>query len=166
MRRRHLYALMYALPALLAAVIAAALLLAASAGALWLFVFGDDPWPRFAETLLTATFVGSGLTLWAALLAAAYAVGKAEESRPALNRAHVWLSVALTAGLAGLIAARVWGLGQLGPKPDTQVCADYCLAEGFAGSGMPPRDSGDRTCSCYDSQGQEARRINVTDLQP
>lgn len=155
---------MFAVPALLASIVAAAMLLAASAGLLWVFVFGDDPWPREADMFLTVTFVGGGLALWMGLLAAAYAFGKTEEAQPVLNRGHMWLSAGLTAGLAGLMASRVWGVGSLGPGSDTQVCTDYCLAEGFAASGMPPRDSGDRTCSCYDDQGKEARRIQLADI--
>jgi hypothetical protein len=156
---------MFAVPALLASIVASVLLLAASAGALWLFVFGDDPWPDAASTVLGVTFLATGAALWIGLLAAAYAVGTAEESRPGLNRGHVWVSLGLTAALAALIASRVWGLGALGPRPDTLVCADYCRAEGFAASGVPPRDSGDRTCTCYDGRGQEARRIRVADIR-
>lgn len=46
LKRRQLYILlMFAVPALLAPVVAAALMLAVVAGALWLLLLGDDPWP-------------------------------------------------------------------------------------------------------------------------
>ena len=34
-------------------------------GFLWLFVFGDDPWPRWAEVTLNIAIPLAGLFLWA-----------------------------------------------------------------------------------------------------
>jgi hypothetical protein len=34
-------------------------------GFLWLFVFGDDPWPGWAETVLNLAIPIAGLLLWA-----------------------------------------------------------------------------------------------------
>ena len=34
-------------------------------GFLWLFVFGDDPWPRWAEVSLSYAIPVVGLFLWA-----------------------------------------------------------------------------------------------------
>jgi hypothetical protein len=45
-------------------------------------------------------------------------------------------------------------------KTETAQCSDFCKQNGFAASGMPPRDSGENSCSCYDNSGQEV--INVT----
>ncbi len=50
------------------AAIALALLMAGTgivAGALWIFVFGDDPWPGWAETILNILIPLVGLVLWA-----------------------------------------------------------------------------------------------------
>ena len=33
-------------------------------GFLWLFVFGDDPWPPWAETVLNLAIPIAGLLLW------------------------------------------------------------------------------------------------------
>ena len=38
---------------------------AAAMGILWLFVFGDDPWPRWVEPSLNFIAVLAGLLLWA-----------------------------------------------------------------------------------------------------
>jgi hypothetical protein len=159
MKRRFLYVLLFAVPALLLSAIAAALLAAAAAGVLWLFVFGDDPWPPSAGAALGIALVACGVLGWLAMLVVAYAVGKRQESRARLNRAHVFLACGLTIVLVGLLGARSCGLRIGGPVGDDEVCADICQAQGFAGSGMPPRDSGNRTCSCYDAQGTEVRRI-------
>ena len=80
-KRRYLYVLLFAAPTFLLALIAGAMLLGASAGVLWLFVFGDDPWPSEADTLLTGVFVLGTAAFWIAQLSVAYAVGKREETK-------------------------------------------------------------------------------------
>jgi hypothetical protein len=158
-RRRFVYVLLFAVPALLLSAIAAAFLAAASAGVLWLFVFGDSPWPPSAGAALGTVLVVCGGVGWVAMLAVAYAVGKRQESRPRLNRAHVLLAAGLTVVLVGIIGARSVRLWVGGPATDEEACADICRDQGFPGSGTPPRNSGDRTCSCYDALGTETRRI-------
>jgi hypothetical protein len=157
--RRHTYVLLFAVPALLVSIIAAALMLAASAGALWLFVYGDAPWPNTANVLLGAIFFLAAAVVWLALLFVAYVVGRRQESERSLNKGHVALSIGATVVLAMVIIFRVAGWNVAGAQGDSVVCADLCLAEGFTASGLPPRNSGDRTCSCYDAQGQETRRV-------
>jgi hypothetical protein len=159
LKRRHAYVLLFAVPALLASIVAAALMLAAAAGFLWLFVLGDNPWPHAAGTGLGMVFILGGAGLWVGLLAIAFAVGKRQEFRPTLNTAHVVLAIGMTVLLAAAIGMRMMGLNVFGTRSDSLVCADLCRAEGFAASGTPPQNSGDRTCSCYDGQGQEAKRI-------
>lgn len=155
MKRRYLYLLLFALPALLAAVIISITLFGATAGALWLFVFGDNTWPASVNNLLTAMFFLVGIALWLALLSAAYRVGRRQEQHEALNTRHVAVAVGATLLMLLVAAAHQWSVGNIGPKSDSLVCAEHCQSKGFAGSGMPPRDSGDRTCSCFDAQGRE-----------
>lgn len=159
--RRHVYVLLFAVPALLISIMAAALMLAASAGALWLFVYGDDPWPNTANVLLGAIFLLVAAALWLALLSVAYTVGRQQEGEPSLNKRHVALSLGATVVLAAIIIVRLVGLNVAGARSDSVVCADLCRSEGFTASGLPPRDSGDRTCRCYDAQGQEVRRVTL-----
>jgi len=162
-KRRYLYVLLFAAPTFLLAVIASAMLLGAAAGALWLFVLGDNPWPAEADTLLTTVFVLGGAAFWIAQLSVAYAVGKREETKASLNKTHVLISVGATVALAAFIAVRMSGVG-FGPRPDSLACADHCLTAGATGSGMPPRDSGDRTCSCYDAEGRVITSIQLQDI--
>lgn len=162
-KRRHLYVLLFAVPSFLAALIGAAMTMAAAAGGLWVFVFGDNPWPPVADTILGTVLVVSGGAISLLLLSVAYALGKQQEGRPSLNMGHVALSLVATAALVALIAIRMSGVSLTGERGDTLLCSEFCQAEGFAGSGMPPADSGDRTCSCFDAQGQESRRINLSD---
>ena len=158
-QRRYLYVLLFALPALLVSTIAGTMILAASAGVLWLFVLGDNPWPPAADALLGAVFIAGSAALWAALLFVAYTVGKQQEARPTFNTGHVALSIGATIVLVAVIAMRLTGLGGSAGLGDSEVCADLCRAQGFAASGTPARDSGNRTCSCYDAQGRETRRV-------
>lgn len=159
--RRHVYVLLFAVPALLVSIMGAALTLAASAGALWLFVYGDGPWPNTANVLLGAIFLLVAAALWVALLFVAYMVGRQQEGERSLNKAHVALSLGATVVLAAIIIVRLAGLNVAGARSDSVVCADLCRSQGFTASGLPPRDSGDRTCSCYDAQGQEVRRVTL-----
>ena len=159
--RRRVYVLLFAVPALLVSIIAAALMLAASAGVLWLFVYGDDPWPNAANVLLGSIFLLTAAALWLALLFAAYLVGRQQEGERSLNKGHVVLSLGATVVLAVVIILRVTGLNVAGAQSDSVVCADLCRAQGFTASGLPPRNSGDRTCSCYDAQGQEVSRVTL-----
>jgi hypothetical protein len=162
LKRRHLYVLLFAVPALLVSIIAAAVMFAVSAGAVWLFLFGDNPWPPITNTLLGAVFILGGAALWLTLLSIAWAVGKQQEGRPTLNRAHVALAIGATAVLAALIVGHQMRQNLLGTRSDSLICADLCRAEGFVGSSTPPPNSGDRTCSCYDAQGQETKRIDLS----
>lgn len=158
MRRRYLYVLLFAVPALLAAMIGTALAAGAAVGMLWLFVFGDNPWPGWIEHAVAVGALGTGLVFYAALLSLAYAIGRQEESRLAINRTHVALAVGSTAALLFLVALRLGGI-RFTPLSDDEVCADVCREQGFSASAMPPRISGDRTCSCYDAQGRVAHRV-------
>jgi len=158
-QRRYLYMLLFALPALLVSTIAGTMMLAASAGVLWLFVLGDNPWPPVADALLGAVFIAGSAALWMALLFVAYTVGKQQEARPTFNAGHVALSIGATVVLVAVVAMRLTGPGGSAALGDSAVCADLCRAQGFAASGTPPRDSGNRTCSCYDAQGRETRRV-------
>jgi hypothetical protein len=164
LKRRYLYVLLFAVPALFAALIATAMMVAASAGLLWLFVLGDDPWPPVANTLLGGVAVLCGAATWLALLSVAYAIGKLQERRAGLNTGHVALAIGATVVLGAVIAARLTGLSLSGTRSDSLAWLDLCLAEGFSASSMPSRDSGDRTCICLDSQGREVRRVPLLEV--
>ena len=162
-RRRYLYILLFAVPALLVSIIAAGAMLAAAAGALWLFVYGDNPWPSGSSVLLVSVLVVGGAGLWLALLSVAYSVGKRQESCESLNIRHVALSVGATIVLVVLIVGRFMSLKR--SPTDSLVCADFCRAEGFAASGTSPRNSDVRFCFCYDAQGREARKVPLAEVE-
>lgn len=164
MKRRYLYVLLYAVPALLASLIASVLLFGAAAGVLWIFVLGDDPWPSSAGNMLTVMLVLTCMTLWVALMSAAYAVGKKQEEHAALNVKHVMASAGVTSLLVLLVAMHQWGVGNIGTKSDGVLCSEFCWDKGFAGSRMSPRDAVESTCSCLDEHGREPVTIPMDDV--
>jgi hypothetical protein len=164
MKKRYLYVLLFAVPALLASIIISLLLFGAAAGILWIFVFGDNPWPSSADNILTAMLILACMTLWVFFMSAAYVAGKKQEEHTALNVKHVLASAGATALLVLLAGLHQWGVGNIGPKSDDVLCSDFCRDKGFAGSGMPPRDAGAATCSCFDAQGREAVKVPMREV--
>jgi formate-dependent nitrite reductase membrane component NrfD len=159
MRRRYLYVLLFAPTAVLLALVTTAAVVGASAGVLWLFVFGDDPWPAWSEPLLGALALAVGAAVATVLLWLAYLAGKRQEQRPATSRVHVALALGSAFTMAALVAVRVSG-GVAAPRSNEERCAAFCRAAGFAASGTPPRNSGESTCTCYDAAGRPARVVH------
>jgi len=159
MKKRYLYSLFFGLPGLFIAGIISILLLGGFAGFLWLFAFGDRPWPPFSETILSVLFVLVVSVLWIASILLGYRVGKRLETDPRLHRSHVLLSAGLTVLFILLMVLHQFSVGNLGPKSDSLLCSDFCATHRYSGSGMPPEISGGRTCSCYDSVGNEVLTV-------
>jgi hypothetical protein len=133
---------------------------------LWLYVFGDNPWPAYIEPFLTVLFAGALLVLWLMFIVPGYFIGRSLEKDPALNWIHIWISAGLTLILLLFVFFQQWSVGNLSPRSGSAQCSDFCSLHGYAGSGMPPAITGDRTCSCYDSSGNEALRIPLDHLDP
>src|SRR3954466_5057562 len=159
MRRRWLYVLIFSLPALLAAVIVSVVATGSAAGALWLFVFGDDPWPAAASAGLVILFALTCAGSWLAFLAIAYAAGRRNEGGAGTSGKALAISAGATAALIALAMLHQWRVGNLGPPSSEMVCSEFCRARGFAASGMPPRNSNSDACSCFDAQGREAVKV-------
>ena len=166
MRRRYLYLLMFGVPALLASLMMAVAVLGTAAGVLWLLVYGDDPWPARVNTALIALFAFTCVVALSGWLYVAYATGRKEEASSALNGKHVAMAAGATVLLVLLIAAHQWGVGNIGVPSDSVACSDFCRSQGYAASGMPPRDSGVGSCSCYDAQGRESIRVPSAGVSP
>lgn len=166
MKKRHIYSLLFGIPGLFIAGIISIVVFGGLTGFLWIYVFGDDPWPAYSELVLSAFFVLSVLSLWLLFIAAGYILGRRLENDPVLNRTHVLISAGLTILFILFVALQQRSIGNLGPKSDSLLCNDFCVQHGYSGSGMPPQLSGDRTCSCFDSSGNEALRIPLDHLLP
>jgi hypothetical protein len=165
MKKRHIYALLFGIPGLFVAGIIAIILFGGLAGFLWLYVFGDNPWPSYVEQLTSSLFVLFVLVAWIAFILLGYVVGKRMEDDPSVNRAHVLISAGVTVMLLLLMFIQQWSVGILGPRTESVLCSDFCIQHGYSGSGIPPEISGDRICSCYDDSGGEALRIPLDHLE-
>lgn len=118
MKSRYAYPLLFLVPSAVVAVIVMVLTAAAGAGILWLFVYGDDPWPAWADGVLTSLAALVGLLVLAACLLIAYRAGKSQESRGGLRKSHVLVALGLSVGLPLLVLFHQWQVGNLG---DSQV---------------------------------------------
>jgi hypothetical protein len=166
MKKRYLYALLFGLPGLFIAGLAGVFGFAALTGGLWLFVFGDNPWPAYIGPVLSVLFVLTVLILWMIFIVLGFFIGKGLEHKPGLNRIHILISAGITLACILFLVLQQWSVGNLGPKSDSALCSDFCSAHGYAGSGMPAEITGDRTCSCYDASGNEVLQIPIDHLDP
>lgn len=166
MKKRYLYSLLFGVPGFFVSAVLSFLIFGTTAGILWIFFFGDTPWPSSIETVLPFLFGLVFLMLWIASIVIGYVTGQRLEKDPALNRNHILVSGALTILFIVLIVLQQLSVGNIGPKSDTVICSEYCSQKGYTGSGMPPQNSADRTCSCYDSSGNEALKVPLDPMDP
>ena len=164
MKRRYLYVLMFAVPALLVAAIAALAVFAAAAGVMWIFVYGDSPWPAWADTALAAGFAAVFMVLWLTFMAMAYLTGCRQEERAEFNSKHAWIAVAISVGAVLFMLLYQWRVGNIGAPSASENCSAYCQSRGYLGSGTPPRNAAEQTCSCFDAQGRETVKIPLGEL--
>jgi uncharacterized membrane protein len=160
LKKRYIYSFLFGLPGFFASIAISFLVFGAVAGALWLFVFGDNPWPPHTSNLLLIMFVVVFVVSWSAFIVSGYVVGKRLEIEPGFNMRHVFISSGLAFLFIVLITLHQLSVGNALRKTKTAQCSDFCKLNGYAASGVPPRNSGENSCSCYDSNGQEI--INVT----
>ena len=114
MKARHVYPLLFLVPSVMLAGIAAVLTAAAAAGVLWIFVYGDNPWPASANAVVMAAAAFISSAVLTSLLFAAHRFGKRSESHGGLHKAHVLLALGLSLGLPLLVLLHQWQTGNLG----------------------------------------------------
>ena len=154
MKKRYLYVLLFGVPGLAVSLTITFAVFGALAGLLWIYVYGDEPWPRSAGTILSAFFILVFLVLWISSLIAGFITGKRLEETPGLNRNHLLLSAGATILTLALIILHQFGVGNIGPESDSVLCSEFCRGRGYPASSMPPKVSGARTCRCLDGAGQ------------
>ena len=135
-------------------------------GMLWIFVFGDSPWPLALETILSIILAMIFLIAWITLITGGYWLGKKLEKDPAWNWKHIWISGGLTLAFILLLVLQQWSVGNIGPKSESMLCSDFCVQHGYSGSGTPPQNSGEKTCSCFDNSGNEALKVPLDHIDP
>ena len=165
MKKRYIYSLLFGIPGLFIAGFISILIFAAFAGVLWIFIFGDNPWPPASQAIISILFVGTFVVLWIGFIILGYIIGKRLEKDPGFHRAHIAISAGLTLLFLLFMVLYQWRVGNIGPQSDSLICSDFCTQHGYSGSGMPPSTSGSRLCSCYDDSGNEALTIPLDHLE-
>lgn len=159
MKKRYLYAVLWGVPGLFIAGIGTTVLVGMLLGVLWLYIFGDNAWPPAIDPIVTILGICTFLVVWLGLMLYGYRIGKRLESETGINRKHVMMSAGLTLLFIFFILIQQLSVGNLGPRSESLICSDFCVQKGYAGSGLPAADSGDRTCSCFDESGNEAIKV-------
>jgi hypothetical protein len=166
MKNRYIYSILFGIPGLLISVIVSFVVIGFAGGILWLYVFGDNPWPAYTDTILAVFFVLVFMAAWLAFLITGFIVGKRLEQDPVLKKKHILVSVGVTAIFVLFIIFQQVSVGNLGPKSEGERCMDFCVQEGYSASSIPPRDSGDRSCRCLDGSGNEIITVPLDSIDP
>jgi len=164
MKKRYVYSLLFGIPGFFVSAIIALVVFGAVIGTLWIYFFGDNPWPFPTEKLLFLLLVLTFLILWITSITIGYVIGKKLEKDSGLNWRHILVSSGLTVMLIGFIVLQQLSVGNLGPKSESVLCSDFCSQKGYSGSGMPPKNSGDRSCSCFDNSGNEVLKVPLDSI--
>jgi hypothetical protein len=164
MKRRYLYAVLVGVPGLIVSLILTLILFGFAAGVLWIFVFGDNPWPALSEKLLAVVFVLVFLVIWLAFLIAGFVIGKRLEQHPTLNRKHILISAGLTILFTLFIVLYQVGISNIGPKSAEVRCSEFCSEKGYSASSLSPRASAGRICGCLDHSGAEIIQIPLESI--
>jgi hypothetical protein len=112
-KARYLYPLLFLLPGAMLALLVAVGLTATGAGVLWIFVYGDNPWPESAHTMLMVVAAMAFILTLTTLLGMSYSFGKKREVAGGLHWSHVWAAVGLSVGVPLLVLLHQWQVGNL-----------------------------------------------------
>lgn len=161
MRRRYQYLLLFAVPSVIAAFLTLFIVAAIGYGVMWLFIYGDNEWPAAAKNfvLFCAAIIALGVLL--ALCFASYTFGKRQESGPSRFGRHAVVAGGIAVSLVVLAALHQLSVGNIGPKPDSVVCVEYCSAQNVNVSKTP----GDGSCLCLDDFDAVVLKVDLQRLR-
>lgn len=166
MKKRYIYSLLFGIPGFFVSLIFAVLISGTMAGFLWLFVFGDNTWPVYSEKILSLIFVIGLVSGWGTFIVLGFMTGKKLEQEPDLNKRHIWISAIATIVPIALIGLHQFSVGNIGPGPDTVLCSHFCTEKGYSASGMPPKVSGEKTCTCFGTDDKETIKVPIKNIEP
>jgi hypothetical protein len=166
MKKRYFYSLLFGIPGFVISVVISFIFFGFLVGVLWIYVFGDNPWPSLIEEILPALFALVFLTLWITTIVIGFIIGKRLENDQVLNKKHILVSIGVTVIPILFIVFYQVSVGKIGPKSDGELCSDFCIQKGYLGSSMPPADSGERSCSCFDNSGLEIIKVPIDSIGP
>ena len=169
MNKKILYLLLYGIPGLIIALLAAVLMAGSLGGGFWIFLFGDNPWPKWTEYLLIGCAIAVFIVIWAAALVLGYKKGKEQKVNEKINPKHIFISAGVVAILILGIFLHQYSVGSIGPKPDSVRCSDFCNFKGYTINSIPPSEDGDNIrdfCVCLDENGKETEKTLLKDITP
>jgi len=157
MKKRYLYALLFAIPGFFIS-----LPVAREIFVVFLDVYETyiSPQVQFRET---AVLILIFLTVWAALIAIGYLVGMKIENGPASN----WIAILISGGLTLLFLVFLlrWSVDYAAERSNLTLCSEYCQRNGFSGSVAPPSDASEQTCRCFNFSNDESLSVPLEDLK-
>jgi len=166
MKKRYIYSILFGIPGLIVSAIISVMVSGFAAGVFWIFIFGDNPWPAYAEKLLPVLFIFVFLAVWLTSLITGYLIGKRLERDLALNKMHILVSAVVVVLSVLLIVFQQLSVGNIGPQSDEMRCSNFCTQKGYSASSMPPRISGERICSCLDNSGHGIITVPIDSIPP
>ena len=86
MKKRYLYSILYGAPGFFVSLIIAFIIFGAAAGFLWIYAYGDNPWPQSTDNILPALFILTFLALWISSISVGFITGKKLEEKLAESK--------------------------------------------------------------------------------
>ena len=114
MKTRYSYPLLFLLPSAMVAFLVGIVVVGAGAGVLWIFVYGDNPWPKSSDTALVSLAVIASAATLASLIFASYSYGKNREPSGGMAGWHIAWGVGVSILLPALVLLHQWQVGNLG----------------------------------------------------
>lgn len=153
MRKRGIYAGLFALPGLLAALVLASLISGHAATELWQHAFGDTPWTAPAGYRPLTGFVITALLAWTAFIALGYLLGRKLEAEPGLQRSHLLLAALVTLAIMAAVSVHQLRRSTALHRVRSAHCSDFCRQNGFSASRVTSLPGGG-SCACLDGHGR------------
>jgi len=150
MKQRYLYSLIFGIPGVLISAFVALLAGGVTAGLFWIFIFGDNVWPFWAEWIIAAITVIAFITALSFIARIGFFVGKKREiENTPINNKHIIISVTTLVLLVFLMV--IYQRGYIFKEPPSKVCKDICVQKGYDGisTSLGRTVSGKNTCSCW-----------------
>jgi hypothetical protein len=164
MKKRYVYSLLFGIPGFFVSLIISFVFFGSATGVLWIYGFGDNTWPSSINKILLILLTLAFVAIWSTSIIIGFVTGKKCENYPALNRKHILVSICATITPILFIVIHQLSVGNIGAKSDDIRCSDFCSRQGYSASGIPPRDSGDRSCSCFDNAGIEIIKMPIDSI--
>ena len=136
--------------ALVMALVPAFVMTAFAAGVLWLFVYGDNVWPKTADLVILGVFFVSWFGAGAALTAALNRSPRVQ--RLSLGQLTA-VSILMGTFAISIMLVHQWRNGNLGREP--HPCKLTCEAQGFSGASWSVDASGTEDCTCHGASQRE-----------